>query len=170
LDWNTKVMSEHEFPPTSVKQIVLAVLGGIIAPALVLFLIAKLVLGVDATHTPEDVKLAAAQAEERIKPVAQLAVAVVETGPHVDKGGEEVVKGVCSACHAVGALGSPKIGDKAAWGPRIAQGYETLVKHAIAGIRSMPARGGNAELTDGEVANAVAYMANQAGAGFKAGK
>jgi cytochrome c5 len=34
----------------------------------------------------------------------------------------------------------------------------------------MPARGGNAELTDGEVANAVAYMANQAGAGFKAGK
>jgi cytochrome c5 len=119
---------------------------------------------------PEDIKLAATQAEERIKPVAQLAVAVVETGPHVDKGGEEVVKGVCSACHAVGALGSPKIGDKAAWGPRIAQGYDTLVKHAIAGIRSMPARGGNAELTDGEVANAVAYMANQAGAGFKAGK
>lgn len=163
-------MSEHEFPPTSVKQIVLAVLGGIIAPALVLFLIAKLVLGVDATHIPEDIKLAATQAEERIKPVAQLAVAVVETGPHVDKSGEEVVKGVCSACHAVGALGSPKIGDKAAWGPRIAQGYDTLVKHAIAGIRSMPARGGNAELTDGEVANAVAYMANQAGAGFKAGK
>jgi cytochrome c5 len=70
----------------------------------------------------------------------------------------------------VGALGSPKIGDKSAWGPRIAQGYETLVKHAIAGIRSMPARGGNAELTDGEVAAAVAYMANQSGASFKASK
>ena len=52
--------------------------------------------------------------------------------------------------------------------PYVYSGYETLVKHAIAGIRSMPARGGNAELTDGEVANAVAYMANQAGANFKA--
>jgi cytochrome c5 len=67
-------------------------------------------------------------------------------------------------------LGSPKIGDKSAWGPRIAQGYETLVKHAIVGIRSMPARGGNAELTDAEVAGAVAYMANQSGASFKAPK
>jgi cytochrome c5 len=78
-----------------------------------------------------------------------------------------VVMAVCSACHAAGALGSPKIGDKAAWGPRIAQGYETLIKHAIEGIRSMPARGGNPDLTDNEVANAVAYMANQAGANFK---
>jgi cytochrome c5 len=68
----------------------------------------------------------------------------------------------------VGALGSPKIGDKASWAPRISQGYETLVKHAIQGIRSMPARGGNPALTDTEVANAVAYMANQSGANFKA--
>ena len=163
-------MSEHEFPPTPVSQVVLAILGGIFAPTLVIVLIAKLFMTVESTHAPEDPKVAATQVEERIKPVAQVAVAAVETGPHVDKSGEEVVKGVCSACHAVGALGSPKIGDKAAWGPRIAQGYDTLVKHAIAGIRSMPARGGNAELTDGEVANAVAYMANQAGAGFKAGK
>jgi cytochrome c5 len=67
----------------------------------------------------------------------------------------------------VGALGSPKIGDKGAWGPRISQGYETLVKHAIAGLRAMPARGGNAELTDVEVARAVAFMANQSGASFQ---
>lgn len=163
-------MSEHEFPPTPVSQVVVAILGGIFAPTLVIVLIAKLFMTVESTHAPEDPKVAAAQIEERIKPVAQVAVAEVETGPHVNKSGEEVVKAVCSACHAVGALGSPKIGDKSAWGPRIAQGYETLVKHAIAGIRAMPARGGNAELTDGEVANAVAYMANQAGASFKAPK
>jgi cytochrome c5 len=153
-----------------VSQVVVAILGGILAPTLVIVLIAKLFMTVDSAHTPEDPKLVATQTEERIKPVAQVAVAAVETGPHVDKSGEEVVKGVCSACHAVGALGSPKIGDKSAWGPRIAQGYETLVKHAIAGIRSMPARGGNADLTDHEVANAVAYMANQSGASFKAAK
>ena len=163
-------MSDHEFPPTPVSQVVVAILGGILAPTLVIVLIAKLFMTVDSTHAPEDPKVAATQIEERIKPVAQVAVAAVETGPHVDKSGEDVVKAVCSACHAVGALGSPKIGDKSAWGPRISQGYETLIKHAISGIRSMPARGGNAELTDGEVANAVAYMANQSGASFKAAK
>jgi cytochrome c5 len=83
-----------------------------------------------------------------------------------DKSGEQVVTAVCSACHASGALGAPKIGDKAAWGPRIAQGYETLIKHAMEGIRMMPARGGNPDLTNGEIANAVAYMANQGGAKF----
>jgi cytochrome c5 len=160
---------DHDFPATSVSQVVLAIVGALIAPTLVLVLIAKLLMGVEATHIADpDPAADSAKVEERIKPVAQVEVAPVESGPHVDKGGEEVVKAVCSACHAVGALGSPKIGDKAAWAPRIAQGYDTLIKHAIAGIRSMPARGGNPDLTDGEIANAIAYMANQSGANFKA--
>ncbi len=79
-----------------------------------------------------------------------------------------MVKAVCAMCHATGLMGSPKIGDKAGWEPRIKQGYETLVKHAVEGIRSMPARGGNPGLSDDEVARAVAYMANQSGADFKA--
>jgi cytochrome c5 len=164
-------MSDHkfDFPKTTVRQVVLAVLGGLFAPLLVIVMIVRLLMGIEASHIPDtDPKAVAAKVEERIAPVAKVELATVETGPHVDKSGEEVVKGVCSACHAVGALGSPKIGDKASWAPRISQGYETLVKHAIAGIRSMPARGGNADLTDGEVANAVAYMANQSGANFKA--
>jgi cytochrome c5 len=159
---------DHDFPATSVSQVVLAIVGALIAPTLVLVLIAKLLMGVEATHIADpDPTADSAKVEERIKPVAQVEIAPVESGPHVDKGGEEVVKAVCSACHAVGALGSPKIGDKAAWAPRISQGYDTLIKHAIAGIRSMPARGGNPDLTDGEIANAVAYMANQSGANFK---
>jgi len=158
---------DHDFPATSVSQVVIAVLGGLIAPTIVLVLIAKLFMGVEATHIADaDPAIADAQVEERIKPVAVVEVAAVEAGPHVDKSGEEVVTAVCAACHSVGALGSPKVGDKAAWGPRIAQGYETLIKHAIEGIRSMPARGGNPALTDGEIANAVAHMANQSGAKF----
>jgi cytochrome c5 len=105
---------------------------------------------------------------DRIKPVAQVVVAPPMAAPGQGKSGEQVVTGLCAACHAVGALGSPKIGDKAAWGPRIAQGYQTLIQHAINGIRSMPARGGDASLSDEEVAGAVAYMANKAGANFKA--
>jgi len=164
-------MSEHgyDFPKTSGNQVVLAILGALFAPTLVIVLIVKLFMGIEASHIADaDATANASKVEERIMPVAKVDVAAVEAGPHVDKGGEEVVSGVCSACHAVGALGSPKIGDKSAWGPRIAQGYETLIKHAIEGIRSMPARGGNAALTDNEIANAVAYMANQGGAKFKA--
>lgn len=162
-------MSEHgqPLPPTPVSQVVLAILGALIAPTLILVLVAKLLMGISDNHVDDATPAVADSAvEERIKPVAAVEVAAVESGPHVDKGGEEVVTAVCSACHTSGALGSPKIGDKSAWGPRIAQGYETLIKHAIEGIRSMPARGGNPDLTDGEIANAIAYMANQSGANF----
>ncbi|HEY8119497.1 MAG TPA: c-type cytochrome [Methylophilaceae bacterium] len=162
-------MSEqhHDFPKTTVSQVILATLGGLIAPLLVIFLVIKLLMGIQATHIDDaDAAIAAATVAERIKPVAVVDVAAVERGPHVDKTGEEVVTAVCSACHAVGALGSPKIGDKAAWGPRIKQGYQTLIQHALAGIRQMPSRGGNPDLTDGEIANAVAYMANKGGANF----
>ena len=160
---------DHDFPKTTVTQFLLALLGGLFAPGLVIFLIIKLVLGIQASHLEDsDAAVAAAKVVERIQPVAEVAVADANAGPHVDKSGEQVVKEVCSVCHGIGALGSPKIGDKAAWAPRMTQGYDTLVKHAIAGIRQMPARGGNAELTDTEVAGAVANMANQAGANFKA--
>ena len=160
-------MAEHDFPKTTPKQVILATLGGLVAPLLIIFLIVKMLLGIQATHIP-DAEPATADAAvlERIKPVGTVEVAAVEIGPHVDKSGADVVQAVCSACHGVGALGSPKIGDKSAWGPRIAQGYETLIKHAISGIRQMPARGGNPDLTDGEIANAVAYMANESGAKF----
>ena len=63
-------------------------------------------------------------------------------------------------------MGAPKFGDREQWAPRIAQGHDTLVTHALKGIRMMPAKGGNASLSDDEVAGAVKYMANEAGAGF----
>lgn len=106
---------------------------------------------------------------ERIKPVAEVVVASAdapaEGGPA--KSADEIVGTTCSACHGSGVMGAPKIGDKGAWGPRIAQGYDTLVKHAISGIRAMPAKGGNTALSDAEVASAVALMANKSGANFK---
>lgn len=160
---------DHDFPKTTVTQFVFALLGGLFAPGLVIFMIIKLVLGIQATHLVDtDAAVAAAKVVERIKPVGEVNVADASGAAHVDKSGEQVVKEVCSACHAIGALGSPKIGDKGAWAPRLSQGYDTLVKHAVEGIRQMPARGGNAELSDIEVAGAVAYMGNQAGANFKA--
>ena len=118
-----------------------------------------------AAPAAPQVVAAAKQADANIQPVAAVEVAT-EAGPHVEKSGDEVVKGVCSMCHGAGLMESPKLGDAGQWAPRIAQGYETLVKHAIEGIRNMPARGGNPDLTDTEIASAVAVMANGAGANF----
>lgn len=161
--------THHEFPKTTVKQFVLALLGGLFAPALVFFLVYKLMAGIQASHV-EETNTAAGEAAvlERIKPVAEVNLSASGSGPREQKSGEQVVQETCSACHASGALGAPKIGDKGAWGPRVGQGYETLVKHALEGVRSMPARGGNADLSDFEVASAVVFMANKGGASFKA--
>ena len=98
-------------------------------------------------------------------PVVAEASAPVAAAP-VNEAGKKIYGATCSMCHAAGVGGAPKPGDKADWAPRIAQGYETLVKHAIEGIRNMPARGGNPDLTDNEIASAVAVMTNDAGASF----
>ena len=150
----------------SFGQILLAVLAGVVGIALVWVIWAKIFGVTDPVEVAEPTAQLA-QIDENIKPVAQVELAEASAAGATEKSGEEVVKAVCSMCHAAGLMNSPKIGDKGQWQPRIAQGYETLVKHAIEGIRSMPARGGNPSLSDNEVANAVAYMANQSGANFK---
>jgi cytochrome c5 len=155
---------------SSIKELIIAIPGAIIGFTLLVSLLAYLfgVFGSEkAAPSKEETDAVEQKVVANIKPVATIEVAEA-SGAHVEKSGEEIVKGVCIACHGVGALGAPKIGNAGDWGPRLAQGYETLVKHAIEGIRSMPARGGNAELSDHEVADAVAYMANQAGAKFDA--
>lgn len=59
------------------------------------------------------------------------------------------------------------MGDNAAWAPRLGLGLDGLTKSAIAGKNAMPARGGGADLTDEEIARAIAFMANKSGASFK---
>lgn len=154
----------------SLGQVLLATVAGIVGVALFVLLVGKIFGVSDKLDVAAPIAVEAKVAEN-IKPVAMVEVASADNaGAKVEKSGEEVVKAVCSMCHAAGLMNSPKLGDKAQWAPRIAQGYELLVKHALEGIRTMPARGGNPALTDGEIANAVAHMANLAGAKFTAPK
>ncbi len=157
--------NDKEYKGSTFWQLMIAIPGSILGFSLIIALLAKS-LGPTAESPTLAPAAVAAKVEENVKPVANVAVAAADGGAHVNKSGEEVVKAVCSACHTAGLMGSPKIGDHGQWGPRIAQGYETLINHAIHGIRMMPAKGGNPDLTDGEIANAVAYMANQGGAHF----
>ena len=79
--------------------------------------------------------------------------------------GKSVYGKTCALCHSAGIAGAPKPGDKDDWGPRIAQGNDTLYKHAIEGFTGakgmMPPRGGGTKLTDDEVKAAVDFMADQ---------
>lgn len=83
------------------------------------------------------------------------------------KSGAEVYEHYCAACHATGQLNAPKLGDRKAWRPLIAEGQRMLERTAIRGIRKMPPKGGHPELSDLEVKRAVAFMANSAGGRFK---
>lgn len=69
-------------------------------------------------------------------------------------------KGICFSCHDVGVAGSPKLGDKATWAPRIATGNDTLYG-TINGKNAMPAKGGNPALSDAEIKAAVDFMVSK---------
>lgn len=79
------------------------------------------------------------------------------------RSGKEVVESTCASCHAGGEKGAPRIGDRKAWSKRSAAGLSSLTQSALKGIRNMPAHGGNAGLSDLELARGVAYMVNRSG-------
>jgi cytochrome c5 len=84
-----------------------------------------------------------------------------------DKTGEQVYRTVCMACHETGVAHAPKLGDKAAWAPLIAEGQHVLTAHAWVGVRAMPARGGSADISLAEFSRAVAHMARGSGGNWK---
>jgi cytochrome c5 len=86
-------------------------------------------------------------------PVAKAAAA--PTGP---RSGEDVYAGSCAACHDTGAASAPKVGDIAAWTPRIDKGLETLFSNALNGINAMPAKGMCMSCSDDEIKDAVTHM------------
>jgi len=77
---------------------------------------------------------------------------------------EGAYKKTCAACHDQGVAGAPKLGDKAAWEPRIKQGLDTLYTVGLKGKpgTGMVAKGGNASLSDADVKAAVDYMVSKA--------
>ncbi|MFY9329239.1 MAG: c-type cytochrome [Georgfuchsia sp.] len=117
------------------------------------------VIGRDSKQVDEE------EVNMRIQPVAKVELAVANTSSG-SRSGEQIVQTACAACHMTGAIGAPKIGDSADWGPRIAVGLDGLLKSAVAGKNAMPPRGGS-DATDTELARAIVYMANKSGASFK---
>jgi cytochrome c5 len=151
----------HSSPIQSPKQLIVVVVLAFIVPIGLGLLLSQLVTsGTKGEHEDDKAILA------RIRPVGQVQIAA----PAAAKGqltGEQVYGQVCKTCHESGVLNAPKFGDKASWVKVVAQGQPTTVDHALKGIRSMPPKGGSADLADVEVERAVVFMANKGGANWK---
>ncbi|NHZ90181.1 c-type cytochrome [Massilia sp. CCM 8733] len=159
--------NEHESAIRTPKQLAAAVAGFFLVTVIGIILLVTFVTTTKTTGAGTESQKAEAVAA-RLRPLADEGFTLKDANaPKVFLAGDAVYTANCAACHTAGAAGAPKMGDAGAWGARIAQGYDTLVKHAIEGIRAMPARGGNPDLDDVEVARAVVHMANQSGAKFK---
>ncbi|TAK88327.1 MAG: cytochrome c5 family protein [Betaproteobacteria bacterium] len=145
------------------KQLVVVILLAFLVPISVIILLVQL-----ATSRPsaDPSALSAEAVSKRLQPVGTVEFGAPQAAPGA-RTGEGIVKTVCAACHQAGVANAPKIGDAKDWAPRIKTGLKQLVSTALKGKGAMPARGGDASLTDAEVERAVVYLANQAGANFK---
>ena len=94
-------------------------------------------------------------------PVVVAPVAAADAGKTAAPSGKAVYDANCQACHAAGVAGAPKLGDKAAWAPRIGSGAAALLASALKGKNAMPPKGGNVALPDADVKAAVEYMVSQ---------
>jgi cytochrome c5 len=150
----------HEGPIKTPKQLIAAIAASFLVPIGVIVL---LINYVDFGTKPgagsdgfQDKVVA-----QRLQRVGSIEVRDAANPPPA-RAGEQVYQGQCAACHAAGAAGAPKLGDAAAWGPRVATGFDALWNSALKGKNAMGAQGGG-EYSDFEIARAVVYIANQGG-------
>ena len=156
--------SDHD---KSFMSTFLGVLGILVAFTFSIMVLAGILSGKQDTADAE----ALARVQQRIAPIGNVVtdpsalVKVSTAAAHAPMTGAQIVSGTCSQCHGTGMLGSPKIGDKAAWGARLKTdgGVDGLLANALKGKGNMPARGGNADLSDGEVKAAIQEMLKQTG-------
>lgn len=158
---------EHESVIKTPKQLIVAILAAFIVPIIIVVLLVKFVTYGNLPNAGSDAQTPEAIAA-RIKPISDIDYTFKDaSAPKQLLSGEEIYKTTCLACHGAGVAGAPKVGDVAAWAPRLKEGYDKVVGIALKGLNAMPAKGGNADLDDIEVARAVVFMVNQSGGNFK---
>jgi cytochrome c5 len=150
----------HEGPIKTPKQLIAAIVASFVVPIIAII---GLVNYVDFGAKPSAGSdgLQAPAVAKRLQPVGLVEVRDAANPPPA-RAGEQVYQGQCAACHAAGAAGAPKLGDAAAWAPRLATGFDALWNSALKGKNAMGAQSGG-EYSDFEIARAVVYLANQGG-------
>jgi cytochrome c5 len=143
----------------------IAVMAGLAVLAVVLVFTAISLTSDVSEYKPEEIVI------ENIKPVGEVYVAgesepeeaasgaaTASPAAAAPKSGEQVYNSSCLACHGSGAAGAPKLGDKAAWAPRIAAGMDSLLANATNGLNAMPPKGLCMSCSSDELQAAVEYM------------
>lgn len=150
----------HEGPIKTPKQLIWAVLAAFVVPIVIIVLLVMYVTN-DVKPAAGSAGLSAEAVARRIQPVGTVEVKDL-SDPASMKTGEQVYAAQCAVCHTAGVAGAPKLGDAAAWAPRVATGYEALLNSALKGKGNMGAQGGG-DFSDFEIGRAVVYIANQSG-------
>jgi cytochrome c5 len=153
----------HETPIKTPKQLILVIVFSFLIPILAIVLLVSYVTrGLEPPPGSDGLSPEAVAA--RIQPVGRVEIKDASNAAEM-KTGEQVYAAVCTACHAAGVANAPKLGDTAAWAPRLATGYPALLTSALKGKGAMAAQGGG-DYSDLEIGRAVVYMANKAGGKF----
>lgn len=162
----------HSGPIRTPKQLLLTVIFSFVVPV---FVIIGLVTYVVSDTKPAGSLQAEKQALGGVTPqdlergvaerIRKVGTVEIRDANRPLRAGEEVYKVQCASCHAAGVAGAPKFGDAGTWAGRIATGLDALVQSALKGKGAMPPQAGG-EFDDVEIARAVVYMANAAGAKF----
>ena len=159
-DANQPSEGPHEGPIRTPQQLIAVVVASFVVPVIIIILLVNFVALGDKVGAGGDGMTPEAVAR-RIQPVGAIELRDA-SAPAVLRSAEQVIQGQCAACHGAGVAGAPKIGDTAAWAPRIKTGYEAMLNSVLKGKGAMAAQGGG-EFSDYEIARAVVSMANGAG-------
>jgi cytochrome c5 len=153
----------HEGFIRTPKQLAVVLVASFVLPVVIIIMLINFVAW-DTKPAAGSDGLGAEAVARRIQPVGVSDFRDVSDAKSL-KTGEQVFAGQCSACHATGAAGAPKMGDEAAWAPRVKTGVDALLTSVLKGKGAMPPQGGG-DATDYEIARAVVFMANKSGAKF----
>lgn len=168
-------LEEHASLIKTPQQLIVAVVLAFLVPVAGILLVVELVTG-GLRVDPDSPAMSEEAVAQRLKPVGEVAIgeapamaaAPAAGAPAAAKpagaagGGQTTYESACAMCHMAGVAGAPKTGDKAAWGPRIAQGKDVLYTSAIKGKNLMPPKGGAMGVADADIRAAVDYMVSQA--------
>jgi len=156
-------IEEHASLVKTPKQLIVVVLLSFIVPVAAILLLVKLITG--GMNAEQDSSAMSEDAiASRLRPVGTVNVvsATQQQAGSAANGGEALFNSVCMACHGAGLAGAPKVGDKAAWQPRIAQGIDVLYVSALKGKNAMPPKGGAANASDADIKAAVDILVSKA--------
>ena len=142
--------------------------SGVVGLGVILVLVAVIYALTVGTMPAMD-PVADSSVDERLKPVGQVRVAdgsqaaapAEASASGEGASGEAIYGKACVACHASGAAGAPKLGDKAAWGQRVGQGMDALLKSVSNGKGAMPPRGTCTDCSDDDLKAAIEFMVSK---------